>query len=399
MPAPDTHLWRDIRAQVRAEDIGIWILAGCLLLNVVHLALLEPNRDFGPVYDAVRAVVDGNPPYATVTRGGGYVHTPGSTLLSLPFALVSQTMGARVVVVSSAVAFVLGTLAAAAATRATPRATAIVVLAFSLSGALLRELGLGNVDALCLLPLGLALYFLTRGRPWLGGALIGIAMTVKPTVAVFLVLPLALGSVSGTLSALAVVTVLNVVALPLLPEASRFFTSVLPFLLEGNTDGFNVSLKAALKRTGIPDGLILAFRLGSVGLLIGIFVSFRAELRRHPAVLVAFLTVGTVFVTSYFFTVYLVYLALAVGVMRLIRRPMEQAMLGASAYLLLAQDVLRSRNELLDTVLGFRRVVGALLLLAALVLVLKRDRDLHESGALPPDDDLPTARAEPALTT
>src|SRR3954447_11813315 len=144
MPPRNTSLIVAVRALFRWEDVGIWILAGLLLLNVVHLALLDTKLDFKPVYGAARAVLEGRPPYGLTTHGGDYVHTPGSTLLSLPFGLVPENVGAASVVATSALAFLGGALAPAAATNATPRATAVVVLAFSLSGPLLRELGLAN---------------------------------------------------------------------------------------------------------------------------------------------------------------------------------------------------------------------------------------------------------------
>ena len=392
-PAQEQSLIAAIRPLFRTSDAGIWVLATCSMLNLLHLALLEPLIDHGPVYRAARAVLDGRPPYPSVTHGGDYVHTPGSTVISVPFGLIGEHTGGVIVVLLSAAAFILGTLAAAAATSASPRATAIALLAFGLGGPLLRELGLGNVDALLVLPLGLALFYLTRGRPMLAGALIGLAMTIKPTIVLVVLLPLAMGFAGGTVSAIAVAGAVNLAALPFIPEASRFFTSTLPFLLDGQTAGFNVSLKASLERTGAPDELVALLRVVCAGLLVWSYVRFREQFRRHPAVLVAFIVLGTMFVTSYFFTVYFVYLGLAVGVLSLLGRPLESAMLALSAYLLLSLDTLRSSNELLDVILGFRRPAGGALLLGALVLVMIRDeravRRLErvaeaEAGGLPP---------------
>jgi hypothetical protein len=385
----DSSLIEAMRSLVQRADAAIWVLAGCAFANLLHLALLEPHRDHGPVYRAASAVLHGQPPYGVVTRPGDYVHTPGATLLNVPFGLVSERSGAFALVLASAVAFVIGTLAAAAATNATPRQTAIVMLAFGLGGPLLRELGLGNVDALCVLPLGLGLFYLTRGRGILGGALIGLALTIKPTVPLFVLLPLAMGSWSGTLSAVAVAAVLNLFALPLLPESSRFFDSVLPFLLKGKTAGYNASLMASMQRAGVPDLLVTLVRIACAAGLLAFYFRFRVQMRRHPAAVVALLVLSTVLVTSYFFSVYFVYLALAVGVLNLVRGPLESSMLALSAYLLLSLDTLRSSHEALDDLLGFRRAAGAALLLGALAVGMFRERRLaqamEDETETPPD--------------
>lgn len=364
----------DGRRLVEARDAAIWVLAGCFLFGALRAAIHGGKHDFTPVWSAATAVLNGDPPYKTVTAGGDYVHTPGSTLLSLPFAIVPENVGGALLVIVSVIAFAAGLLIAAAATDTAPRIAAVTMLACAMSAPVANELHLANVDALCVLPLGLALYMLTHDRPALAGALIGLAMTIKPTVAVFLLLPLALGAPKGTLWALGVAAILNLIALPVIPEASRFFTSVVPFLLGGDTDGFNVSLKAAMERAGTPELLILIARIASVSALMAVYLRYRTQLRQHPATLIAFLTLGTVFVTSYFFDAYLVYLALAVGALALFTRPVEWVAVALGAYLLLSHDTLRSYRPWLDATLGFRYVIGAALLLGAILVVLERQR-------------------------
>lgn len=360
-----------VRKAIRPEDVGYWALAGCLLVNVVHVALTSSNVDFGPVWEAGRAVIERRPVYELVTHGGDYVHTPGSTLLLLPFGLVSQGLGASMLVLLSMGAFIAGTIIAAVATWASPRALGAVVLAFALSGPLVDELSLANLDALCVLPLGLGLFFMLRDKQVLGGGLIGLALTIKPTIAVLILLPLMLGSIRATVSAVVVVAVLNLVALPVIPESGRFFSSVVPFLLDGATDGYNVSLKAAVERAGAPAAVVGLLRLIAAAVLVAGYVRYRRELRDHPGVLVAFLVLGTVFLSSYFFAAYLVYLALGAGVVDLVRRPVEWVGLAVGAYLLLSPDVLRSGSASVDVVLGFRHVVGAGILLVVLHSVVR----------------------------
>lgn len=369
MPRAWIRRWR-----AHPAEVGIWVLGSCFFANAIRLALVGPQRDFDAVWHAAKAVLRGVSPYQLVTDGGDYVHTPGSTLMGVPVGLFSEVTGGRLMVLASALAFLVGMLLAAEGARSPARITAIGFLAFAMSAPLAHELGLANVDALCLLPFGLGVYCLGRRRHIAGGVLIGLALTIKPTVLPLALLPLVLGSASATLIAVAMAGALNLIAVPILPEGGRFFTSVVPFLLDGHTDGYNVSLKAALERTGSPSALVVMARLGALGALIGLYVRYRHQLREHLAAAVAFLVTSTVFVTSYFFDAHLVYLALAVGAATLLVRPSEWVAFALGVYLLLSPDVLRSSHSHVDVVLGFRYVLGAALLMAALCLALERLR-------------------------
>src|SRR5436190_12486009 len=158
------RVMRAIGARVRVEDAPLWVLSALLIGYATFDALNQDAIDFGTIWLATQHVLDGVSPYAPVTHGGDYVHSPASTLLSMPFGLLSQVNASRLVIVFSAAAFVIAALLASVGTGASARATAIGVLAFALSGPLRKELGLANVDIICLLPLAAALILLSRGR-------------------------------------------------------------------------------------------------------------------------------------------------------------------------------------------------------------------------------------------
>lgn len=393
----------------RPAELALWVIGSCFLANAIRVALDGKQRDFDTVWNAANAVLGGRTPYALVTHGGDYVHTPGSTLIGVPLGLLSEGTGGKVMVLAGALAFVVGMLLAAKGSASPTGVTAIGFLAFAMSAPLAHELGLANVDALCLLPLGLGMYYLGRRRHVVGGALIGLALTIKPTMVLLAFVPLVLGSASGTVIAVAVAGVLNLIAVPILPEGSRFFTSVVPFLLEGDTDGYNISLKAALERTGMPSAIVVVVRLGALAALLGLYARYRDQFREQLAAAVAFLVISTVFVTSYFFDVHLIYLALAIGVAAVLARPAEWAAFGLAVYLLLSPDVLRSSHATVDAALGFRYVVGAAFLVAALCLALERARrasrvspavalngDGVNEGALPAGTPTGSDRLQPA---
>jgi hypothetical protein len=356
------------------QEVSLWVLAGCFLGYALQAALRGEFVDFGIVWRAGNAVLDGQPPYSEVTSGSHYVQSPSSTLLMLPFALLPERLGGQLLTLCNATAIVVGALLAASALAASSRTLAVGMLALSMSTALAMGLEAANIDPLCLLPYGLALLALKRERVLIAGALIGLGLSVKPTMVFFILLPLVFGSIAGTLTAIAVGLITTLVAMPLLPEGSRFVTSVLPFLLEGrNTTGFNHSMAAGIERAGIDSNWALAAKILVLLLLGALFLRYREVLRRYPALFVAVAVVAPVLTTSYFHAHYLVYLGLAVAILDRIRRPIEGVLLALAGYLLLARDVFRSDSDTLDAVLGFRYTAGAIFLIVLVAIILERE--------------------------
>jgi hypothetical protein len=165
---------------------------GVLLPEVVNgrFAL----HDFRVYHGAASSLLHSDSPYGTAfgLDSGFFKYAPAAALLFAPLALLPYSTAALLyylVVAAGAVAALLladravRTLHAGAATpRTAPLLLALLIVATHLH----RELTLGNVNALLLALLLWALLFLVRGRDRAGGALIGLALLVKPHFLVLL---------------------------------------------------------------------------------------------------------------------------------------------------------------------------------------------------------------------
>ncbi|MEV8595735.1 glycosyltransferase family 87 protein [Streptomyces sp. NPDC052012] len=268
---------------VRPASGHLWAgLAVVLCALTVHAVRVtsDGGMDNAIVVDAARSWLAGGSPY----DDPHFLYLPGAVVAAAPQTLVPRPV--LTVLVPVAVTLTL-TLAWACALRLHrvplhSRLAALGLLAlaagFAPFGHLVR---LGNWTVTAVLALPLCLLLANRGRWVAAGALIGVAVALKPLLA-----PVALLFVfARRWRALAVLVLVPALASGaaglLLPDPAGFFTRTLPFLLTGD-DSFvrlyEASLPAVLRRLGLPRapaevigllaaaaGVLCAYRRWGVG--------------------------------------------------------------------------------------------------------------------------------------
>ena len=249
------------------------------------------------------------------------------------------------------------------------------MVAFGVGQPLRTELVVANIDLLAASCAGVFIFALAYHKTWLAGAALGLALAFKPTAGMLLLVPLITGQASVALVAVVVVGLLNLVGFLLIPESSRFFTSALPYLVEGNTLGFNISLKASLDRLSLPGVMVDVARTGVAVFFIGLVFRYRWRLRSEPALVALLVVLFTPLLTSYYFDRYLVYLVVGTAAITVFSGRLEIATAAAGLFILMSDFISRSRHDGLDAILGLRYVVGVALVIFAISHYLERHHE------------------------
>ncbi|MEV5931352.1 glycosyltransferase 87 family protein [Streptomyces sp. NPDC052079] len=259
---------------VRPAGGSAWAgLAAVLGALTVHTVLVtsDGGMDNAIVVNAARTWLDGESPY----DDRHFLYFPSAVMAAVPQALLPRSVLDVLVPVTVTVALALGWACALLLHRVPLRsrlaALGLLGLAagFAPFGQLVR---LGNWTVTAVLALPLCLLLVSRGRWVAAGAVIGVAVALKP-----LLLPMALLFLfARRWAALALVVlvpaVTSVVAALFLPDPTGFLTRTLPFLVTGD-DAFlrlyEASPAAVLPRLGLPQGPAtgLALAAGAAGVV------------------------------------------------------------------------------------------------------------------------------------
>jgi arabinofuranan 3-O-arabinosyltransferase len=243
----------------------VWVVVAVLVawnLWRSHVGMLL-GIDVDPLWSAARAAVQGETPFSIEHP---FVYLPSTALLVLPFGLAPNDVLKGLLLVLTAVgvplAAALSVRLAGLPARSWLAALLALATTLTLPGQYAYALLNFMVVSLVLLPVVLALL---RQERWIAAAaLVGAAVAVKP-----MLVPLGWFAVlSRRWLALLVMAGIplaaSVLALVLLPEPSRFFTEVLPWLLGGEDERLWPYLSALLPvalAQGWPLGLVNVVRL------------------------------------------------------------------------------------------------------------------------------------------
>ncbi|MDO5511995.1 glycosyltransferase family 87 protein [Corynebacterium sp.] len=273
------------RPLTRVDVVGravAWPLAIILVLHRIFVLALNGSvtDDFTTVYSAVRRSLDGVPVYNEIYHhvDPHYLYNPGATLLLSPLGWLSNHDAARTAfIIANALAIIaaLGLLTKmfGFSLRSVIWPGAIA-LAF-LTEAVRNTLIFSNINGLLLLALVGFLWLLLRGHGWAAGLVIGLAILIKPQFAPLLLLPAVKLDWRPVLGGLAVPAVFNVVAWPLVPGASDYLTTLVPYLSEVR-DYANSSLAGAAVYFGMPTLLENAlWLLFAAVVAVGVIVLLR----------------------------------------------------------------------------------------------------------------------------
>ncbi|MCT7352206.1 DUF2029 domain-containing protein [Streptomyces sp. 15-116A] len=232
---------------------GLVAVLGALTVHTVRVTS-DGGMDNAIVVDAARTWLAGGSPY----DDPHFLYLPGAVVAAAPQALLPRPVPAVLVPVAVTLALVLAWVCALRLHRVPlhSRLAALGLTALAAGFAPFAHLvRLGNWTVTAVLALPLCLLLASRGRWVAAGALIGVAVALKPLLA-----PMALLFLfARRWRALAVLVLVPVLASGaaalLLPDPAGFVTRTLPFLLTGD-DSFvrlyEASPVAVLPRLGVP---------------------------------------------------------------------------------------------------------------------------------------------------
>lgn len=258
--APPPLLPPGARANVLARA-ALWPIAVLLVVHRVFFLAANgsPTDDFTTVYSAVRRFLTGvpvyNENYATVDPH--YLYNPGATLLLAPMGISADLDASRAVfIVVNAAAIVI---ALAIATRLVGHRLsswvwpAAVAVAF-LTESVVNTLVFSNINGVLLLVFTTFLWLFVHGRSWWAGLMLGVAIVVKPMFAPVLLLPVLRLDWRTIVGGVGVPVIANLIAWPLVPQASDYVTRVMPYLNQ-TRDYANASLAGLAVYFDMPAGL------------------------------------------------------------------------------------------------------------------------------------------------
>ncbi|MET7292226.1 glycosyltransferase family 87 protein [Streptomyces griseoloalbus] len=253
---------------------GLAALLGALTIHTV-LVTSDGGMDNAIVVDAARTWLAGGSPY----DDPHFLYFPSAVAAAVPQALLPRPVLDVLVPTAVTVALALGWACALRLHRVPLRsrlaALGLLGLAagFAPFGQVVR---LGNWTVTAALALPLCLLLASRGRWVAAGAVIGVAVALKPLLAPMALLFLFARRWRALAVLVLVPSVASVAAALLLPDPTGFLTRTLPFLLRGD-DAFvrlyEASPAAVLPRLGVPGAP--AAVLGLLAAAVGVVCAYR----------------------------------------------------------------------------------------------------------------------------
>ncbi|WP_245649839.1 glycosyltransferase family 87 protein [Nocardia shimofusensis] len=265
---------RTARTTAEVIKFALWPIAVMTVLNRVFIKAVNGfiTDDYRPVYNASLAFLNGQPVYTANfdSVDPHYLYPPGGTLLIAPIALIDPEKSRWCFILLNAVAILLAWYLLLRLFRYTLNSVAApaLLLAMFMSETVINTLVFTNVNGCILLAELAFLHLILRRRDLWAGAVLGLSITVKPTLAPLILIPLVRGQWKVLITAAGVPVALTAIAWPLIEDADQFMTRTLPYLFE-TRDYFNSSIVGNAAYYGLPDWLALALRL-VMGVLVAI---------------------------------------------------------------------------------------------------------------------------------
>ncbi|MER6805019.1 MULTISPECIES: glycosyltransferase 87 family protein [Streptomyces] len=244
---------------VRPANGYLWaalvVLLGVLAVHAVRVTS-GGGMDNAIVVDGARTWLAGGAPY----DDPHFLYLPSAVLAAAPQALLPRSVLDVLVPPAVTAALVLGWVCALRLHRVPLRSRLAVlgllglVAGFAPFGQLVR---LGNWTVTAALALPLCLLLASRGRWVAAGAVVGVAVALKPLLAPMALLFLFARRWRALAVLVLVPSVASASAALLLPDPMGFFTRTLPFLLYGDDPFvrlYEASPAAVLPRLGVPEG-------------------------------------------------------------------------------------------------------------------------------------------------
>ncbi|RMI30062.1 DUF2029 domain-containing protein [Nocardia stercoris] len=256
---------RTARTTAEAMNFALWPFA---VLTVLHQVFVKATNftitdDFAPVYKASLAFLNGRAVYGENfdLTDPHYLYPPSGTLLIAPLAIIDPERSKWCFIALNAVAIILAWYFLLKLFKFSLRSPAapLFLLAMFASETVINTLTFGNVNGCVLLAEVLFIMLLLKRRDLWAGAVMGLAIAIKPTIAPMLVVPLLRGQWKVFWTALGIPVALTAIAWPLIKDPMNFVHRTWPYAMTAR-DYFNSSIPGLGLYYGLPGWMILALR-------------------------------------------------------------------------------------------------------------------------------------------
>ncbi|MFH8345978.1 glycosyltransferase 87 family protein [Streptomyces sp. NPDC018045] len=242
---------------LRRAPWPLWAAAAALMTAVIfhvqrHSPTVGMDNDF--VVKAARALLHGEAPYGDKR----FLYLPSAVLAAVPEALLSAGQLRLLVPVAGVGLVLLGWLVSLRIFRV-PMGSRLAVLgvaALAFFEPFRNVVNIGNWTLASVAALPVVLLLALRCRWVAAGAVLGLALALKPLLAPLLLLLVLARRWRAVAVAVAVPVVASALAALVMPRPGMFFTRTLPFLLSGQDSfarPFDASLGMILTRLGVPE--------------------------------------------------------------------------------------------------------------------------------------------------
>ncbi|WP_231855955.1 glycosyltransferase family 87 protein [Nocardia cyriacigeorgica] len=257
---------RTARTTAEVIKFALWPLAVMTVLNRVLIKAVNGfvTDDYRPVYQASLDFLNGRAVYTANfdSVDPHYLYPPSGTLLIAPIAIIDYEKSRWLFILLNAVAILIAWYLLLRLFKYTLKSVAApaLLLAMFMSETVINTLVFTNVNGCLLLAELLFIMLLLQRKDLWSGAILGLTIAVKPTLAPLLLIAAARGQWKVFITALGVPLALNAIAWPLMKDASAFLTRTGPYILE-TRDYFNSAISGNAEYFGLPPWLTWTMRL------------------------------------------------------------------------------------------------------------------------------------------
>jgi arabinofuranan 3-O-arabinosyltransferase len=245
---------------------ALWPLAVMTVLNRVFIKAVNGfiTDDFKPVYNASLAFLNHHPVYTANYDlvDPHYLYPPSGTLLIAPLALIDPEKSRWCFILLNAAAIILAWYLLLKLFKFTlsSMAAPILLLAMFSSETVINTLVFTNVNGCVLVAEVAFLMLLLARRDLWAGAILGLSIAVKPTLAPLVLIAAARGQWKVFYTAIGVPLTLTAIAWPLSADPDKFFTRTARYLADPR-DYFNSAIVGNAAYYGLPLWLSWGIRI------------------------------------------------------------------------------------------------------------------------------------------
>jgi arabinofuranan 3-O-arabinosyltransferase len=257
--------------------------------------------DFAPVYKASKAFLNGQPVYTANfdSVDPHYLYPPSGTLLIAPLAIIDPEKSRWCFILMNAIAILVAWYLLLKLFEFTLSSIAAPVLLFGMfiSETVTNTLVFTNVNGCILLAELAFIHLLLKRRDLWAGAILGLSIAVKPTLAPLILIAAARGQWKVFYTAIGVPVALTAIAWPLSKDADKFFTRTARYIVESR-DYFNSAIVGNAAYYGLPLWLTWGMRI-LMGVLVVISLWLLYRYYRHDEVFFVTTSSGVLLTASF----------------------------------------------------------------------------------------------------